>query len=159
MIRDRKKQASPMALIVIVLMALAVSPNTLAQENEDQSLYERLGGLRAISVVVSDFLNELIPDPRLNENPAIAEARDRVPAPYLKYRVTAFMCQATGGPCEYHGRGMVESHEHLNITAAEWNRMVSIFKDVLAEHEVPEAETRELLKLVGSTRGAIVTGS
>jgi len=158
MIRN-KRQASPLALVTVALMALTLSPNTLAGNNDDQSLFKRLGGLPAISVVVSDFLDALVPDPQLNENPAIAEARKRVPTPYLEYHVTAFMCQATGGPCEYHGRGMAESHEHLDITAAEWNRMVTIFKEVLAEHEVPDAETRELLKLIGSTRGAIVTGS
>ncbi len=99
------------------------------------------------------------PDPRLNRNPAIDAARKRVPAPYLKYQVTAFVCMATGGPCDYTGRGMRESHAHLNITAQEWDRMVTIFKEVLASHDVPERETRELLELIGTTKDAIVTGS
>ncbi|MGZ8459872.1 MAG: globin domain-containing protein [Candidatus Deferrimicrobiaceae bacterium] len=37
------------------------------------------------------------------------------------------VCQATGGPCQYHGRGMKESHAHLNITEREWDRMVTLF--------------------------------
>jgi len=158
MLPDRK-QALPLALVAAAITALTVSPNALAEQNGDQSLYKRLGGLPAISVVVSDFLDAMIPDPELNENPAINKARKRVPAPYLTYRVTAFMCQATGGPCEYKGRGMAKAHEHLNITPSEWDRMVTIFKKVLAEHDVPDAETRELLKLIGSTRGAIVASS
>jgi hemoglobin len=41
-----------------------------------------------------------LPDPILNGNPAIDDARKRVPAPDLKYHVTAMVCQATGGPCQ-----------------------------------------------------------
>ncbi|MHB8709773.1 MAG: group I truncated hemoglobin, partial [Desulfuromonadales bacterium] len=97
-----------------------------------------------------------VPDPVLNSNPAIDAARQRVPAPYLKYHVTAMVCQATGGPCQYHGRGMVESHAHLNITEKEWDRMIDIFKGILARHQVPSKETQELLDIVNSTKADIV---
>lgn len=128
-------------------------------ETERVSLYERLGGLAPITVVVSDFIDVMVPDPLLNENPAINASRERVPAPYLKYHVTAMMCEATGGPCEYHGRGMEASHAHLNITEREWERMLNLFKGVLAEHQVPERETQELLEIVGSTKDDIVMAS
>lgn len=141
--------------------ALLMGTTSLAQDRDqaDAPLYDRLGGLMPISVVVSDFLDALIPDPQLNENPAIDAARRRVPAPYLKYRVTAFVCEATGGPCEYTGRGMRESHSHLNISVGEWERMLTIFRDVLEAHGVPERETEELVALLQTTRDAIVTGS
>ena len=79
-----------------------------------------------------------------------------MPAPYLKYHVTAMVCEATGGPCRYHGRGMKESHTHLNITEREWDRMVALFKEVLARHNVPAGETQELLDIIDSTRPDIV---
>lgn len=146
------------ALIGAMFMSTTTFAQDRASNEGDASLYERLGGLMPISVVVSDFLDALIPDPRLNQNPAIDAARERVPAPYLKYHVTAFVCKATGGPCGYTGRGMEESHAHLNITAGEWERMVTIFKEVLETHNVPDRESRELVELLGSTREAIVTG-
>jgi hemoglobin len=123
---------------------------------QQASLYDRLGGLAPISVVVNDFIDVLVPDSILNENPAIDAARKRVPAPYLKYHVTSMVCQASGGPCRYHGREMKESHSHLNITQREWDRMVVLFKEVLAKHKVPAKETRELLDIVDSTRPDIV---
>ena len=126
------------------------------EQEEQESLYDRLGGLAPISVVVSDFIDALVPDEVLNENPAIDAARQSVPSPYLKYHVTALVCQAAGGPCEYHGRAMKESHAHLNITEQEWDRMVTIFKEVLAKHLVPATETQELLDIVGSTKADIV---
>lgn len=138
-------------LLATTFIAFAQPPAT-----PTPNLYERLGGLMPISVVVSDFIDALVPDPLLNSNPAIDAARQRVPAPYLKYHVTAMVCHATGGPCQYHGRGMVESHAHLNITEKEWDHMIIIFKEVLAKHRVPPKETQELLDIVNSTKGDIV---
>jgi len=152
------RNLSRWATLGVVTALLAGSHAALAQTaaEQQQSLYDRLGGLAPISVVVSDFIDTLVPDATLNANPAIDAARKRVPAPYLKYHVTAMVCQATGGPCQYQGRGMKESHAHLNITEREWDRMVVLFKGVLAMHEVPAQETQELLEIVGSTKADIV---
>lgn len=151
-----------MATTAFIVMLTPGFQIALAEEDtqqKQQSLYDRLGGLMPISVVVSDFLDALIPDDLLNENPAIDAARKRVPTPYLKYHVTAMVCQATGGPCEYHGRGMEESHSHLNITEREWDRMVVIFREILDRHNVPARESQELLDIIGSTKADIVVAS
>ena len=142
--------------VALLAAALPCTAFGAGQGAKGPPLYERLGGLAPISVVVSDFIDALVPDPLLNQNPAIDTARKRVPAPYLKYHVTAMVCQVTGGPCQYHGRNMKDSHAHLNITNAEWDRMVSLFKQVLAKHKVPDKEQQELLDIVGSTKADIV---
>ena len=147
-------RSSGVALVALLLGA----PTAWAEDAAAQpTLYERLGGLAPITVVVSDFIDVLVPDPQLNANPAIDEARKRVPAPYLKYRVSSMVCAATGGPCIYQGRGMKETHAALNISPSEWERMVELFKEVLAKHQVPATEQQELLAIVDSTRGDIVT--
>jgi len=146
------------ALALIALLA-GGSQTALAQGaagRSQPSLHDRLGGLAPITVVVSDFIDALMPDTVLNANPAIDAARRRVPAAYLKYQVTALVCQATGGPCQYQGRGMRQSHVHLNISEREWDRMIVILTEVLARHRVPAQETRELLDVVGSTKADIV---
>lgn len=152
------KNIFPTSLFLIILsvlaLNLAIADNHAAEEQ--QSLYDRLGGLAPISVVVSDFIDAMIPNEELNKNPAIAAARERVPGPYLKYHVTAMVCQAVGGPCQYHGLSMKASHTHLNITEKEWDIMVVIFKEVLAKHQVPEKESQELLDIIGTTKADIV---
>ena len=142
---------------LLLLLCLPVSALAASHAEGEASLYDRLGGLMPISVVVSDFIDEMVPDPFLNQNPAIDAARKRVPAPYLKYQVTAMVCEVTGGPCTYTGRGLRESHDHLNISEAEWQRMLEIFKGVLDQHQVPAAEQNELLDIIGSTKAEIVT--
>ena len=147
------------ATLIIIVTMIGLFQTAFAQDDakqKTQSLYERLGGLAPISVVVNDFIDALVPDTLLNANPEIDAARERVPPPYLKYHVTAMVCQATGGPCTYHGRGMKESHAHLKITEQEWDRMVTIFTEILTKHNVPKKETQELLDIVGSTKNDIV---
>lgn len=143
-------------LICTVSFLTATAVGAQVASPPERSLYERLGGLPAISVVVNDFIDVLVPDEILNQNPAIREARARVPAPYLKFHVTSLVCQVTGGPCQYAGRGMRESHAHLHITAAEWDRMAALFKGVLDKYKVPEKEQGELFAVVGTTRADIV---
>jgi len=154
---SRKLSAFFLALLATVLLAGAARAQEEMAE-EEASLYDRLGGLPAISAVVNDFIDILVPDEFINQNEAVAAARDRVPPAYLKYQVTAMVCQATGGPCTYTGLGMDEAHAHLAITGAEWDRMVEIFLDVLAKYQVPEAETNELVAIVATTKDAIVIG-
>src|SRR5438445_10811053 len=80
------------------------------------SLYERLGGVYSIAVVVDDFIDRIMVDPRLNANPQVDEAHHRVSPPGFKYLVTEMVCWATGGPQHYSGRSMGDSHWHIMIT-------------------------------------------
>jgi hemoglobin len=123
---------------------------------QEKSLYERLGGLYPIASVVDVFIDLLLHNDVLNENPAIRKARDEVPAPGLKYHVTAMVCQATGGPCEYTGRSMKAAHAHLNIGEREWKAMLSDLRRTLNDFQVPEQEQEELVAIVQSTKDDIV---
>lgn len=120
------------------------------------TLYERLGGVYAIATVVDDFVERLLVNDTLNANPAIEAARHRVPTAGLKYQVTAFVCRATGGPCNYTGRGMKQAHAHLNITEKEWRALAAEFKKSLDKFKVPAREQEELFALVGTTKTDIV---
>ena len=135
----------------------APAPEPTADPGDTASLYDRLGGEEAITAVVSRFIDLLSNDDLLNANPAIKEARDRVDPDELKADVTALVCQASGGPQEYTGRSMAESHENMNISGTEWDQMIQLFVAVLDEFEVPEAEKGELLEIMDSTKADIVT--
>jgi hemoglobin len=119
-------------------------------------LYERLGGLKGITAVVDDFIDRLVTNKTLNRNPEIDAGRKRSPAPYLKYQVSAMVCEVTGGPCKYTGKDMKESHAHMNITEKEWDVMVGEFKKSLAKFKVPAREQQELFEIVGTTKADIV---
>ena len=152
-----------MALIIILTLVIAITGTAYSQSgsaSEEKSLYERLGGLEGISLVVSDFVDVFIQDQVIMSNPRVKERKTPESAPYIKYQVTTMVCQATGGPCEYTGLDMREAHKGLNVSDSEWDRMVEIFAETLAKHNVPERETQELFGILGPTKDDIVvTGS
>jgi hemoglobin len=145
----------PMVIVIITGMAAQMARAQRAQP----SLYERLGGAYSIATVVDDFIERLLVNATLNANPAINEARARVPKAGLKFHVTALVCEVSGGPCKYSGRTMKESHRHLNISQPEWDAMAVDFKATLDTFKVPQKEQQELITIVGSTRNDIVRPS
>lgn len=126
------------------------------QSQENRSLYERLGGVYSIAIVVDDFIDRIMADARLNANPLVDEAHHRVTPQGFKYLVTEMVCWATGGPQKYSGRSMVDSHQHLQITDQEWEAFLDDFQQTLNKFSVPEQEQLELKAIVESTRSDIV---
>ena len=143
-------------LVAVAFVLLTSWTSAMAQEKKEKPLYDRLGGVYAIASVVDDFIERLLVNDILNSNPAISEARARVPKAGLKYRVTELVCQVTDGPQKYTGRSMKDSHTHLNITEKEWDAMVADFKLTLNKFKVPEKEQAELIGIVATTKADIV---
>jgi len=151
--------SSQMKLLVAVLVATFAVPLAGAEERTaaaGKSLYERLGGLKGITLVSDDFIDRLVKNATLNKNKAINAGRKSSPPPYLKFQVSQLVCEATGGPCKYTGKNMKEAHAHLHITENEWKIMTADFKKSLDKFKVPEAEQKELFDIVGKTKGDIV---
>jgi hemoglobin len=130
----------------------------MAIEQSQPTLYERLGGVYSIAVVVDNFVDRVMADPRLNANPAVDEAHHKVPPAGFKYLVTEMVCWATGGPQKYTGRSMADSHRHLNITPKEWDAFMDDFEQTMDKFNVPAAERGELKAIVESTYDDIVVG-
>jgi hemoglobin len=137
----------------------AVSPGGATQSDDPRSLYERLGGVYAIAVVVDDFIDRIMVDPRLNANPRVDEAHHRVSPQGFKFYVTEMLCWAAGGPQAYSGRSMLETHRELLISGDEWEAFMDDLDQTLAKFGVPVRETREVVAIVESTKVDIVASS
>jgi hemoglobin len=121
------------------------------------SLYDRLGGVYNIATVIDDLIDQVMTDPRLNKNPAVDEAHHRVSPAGFKFLVTEMVCWAGGGPQQYSGRPMGDSHRHLAITEDEWAAFMDDLHLTVAKFQVPPAEETALVAIVESTRESIVT--
>ena len=130
---------------------------TSSEETPTQkSLYDRLGGVYAIAAVIDDFIDRIMDNPRLNANPKVDEAHHRVSRAGFKYLVTEMVCGATGGPQQYTGRSMYDSHVHLDITEDEWQVFLADLQACLDHFAVPKVEQGEIFALVDSTKSDIV---
>src|SRR2546428_9581082 len=114
------------------------------------SLYERLGGLEAITSVVDSFVARCAGDGRINRK------FERSDIPRLKKMLVDQVCEAAGGPCTYTGRDMRETHDGMGVTAGEFDALVHDLVATLNEFGVPTAEQDELLGLLGPMRDDIV---
>src|SRR6266571_2782290 len=103
------------------------------------SLYERLGSLDAITAVVDSFVARCAADGRINRKFV------RTDIPRLKKMLVDQVCEATGGPCTYAGRGMRETHDGMAVTAGEFDALVEDLlgpmRDEIVEIESPETGT------------------
>ncbi len=117
------------------------------------TLYTRLGEKPAIEAVIDKFLSNVVADARINARFAHLDAGG---VARLRGHLVDQVCNATGGPCEYKGRNMVESHAGMNITEDEFNALVEDLVKALDELGVPEAEKGELLGALGGMKGDIV---
>jgi hemoglobin len=126
---------------------------------DNQSLYDRLGGIYTIAVVVDDFIDRVMSDARLNANPRVDEAHHRVSSQGFKYYVTEMLSWAAGGPQTYSGRPMAESHRDLRITANEWAAFMDDLDLTFTKFNVPEGERGEVVAIVQSTKPDIVTSA
>jgi hemoglobin len=114
------------------------------------TLYERLGGLDAITAVIEDFVARCADDGRINGKFV------RTDIPRLKKMLVDQVCEAAGGPCTYTGRGMRETHDGMQVTAGEFDALVEDLVATLDHFDVPKAEQDELLGLLGPMREDIV---
>jgi hemoglobin len=143
-----------------IITIVGVNPH--GREGEDMetqaqsTLYDRLGGVYNIAVVIDDLIDRVMTDARLNANPRVDEAHHRVSPAGFKYYVTELLCEAAGGPQKYSGRTMGDSHRHLMITDEEWAAFMDDLQKALDRFEVPQPEQDEVTAIVESTKEAIV---
>lgn len=119
-------------------------------EDTQRSLYERLGGLEAITSAVELFYERVLADGELK--PYFA----RTNMNWLRRRQAMFMAQAFGGPAEYRGRDMKAAHEKVPIAPRHFAQVARHLNDTLKAMEVEEALIAEVMQKVGSLQGDIV---
>lgn len=123
---------------------------------QQPSLYQRLGGSFKIAILMDDFIDRILTDPRFDSNPHLKEANASVSKAGLKYLITELTCSVTGGPQTYTGRDMGDSHRHLMITDAEWQSFMDDFQQSMDTCKVRKPEQQELVTLIESWKHAIV---
>jgi hemoglobin len=119
------------------------------------NLYERLGGISAITAVVDQFLANVVGDNVINARFAPTVA-DPFRTQLLRNNLIDQICAGAGGPCQYKGKTMLEAHTGMQITEAEFNALVGDLVAALDQFNVPTQEKNELLGILGPMKDDIV---
>ena len=147
-------------VLVVAALALALGAPSLAAAEPAApapaptlSLYQRIGGYNTLAAVTDDFLARLTTDRDLSVFFA-GHAQNSIKR--IRQDLVDFLCQATGGPCEYTGRDMKTAHQGLGITQAQWDHGVALLDQALDQCRVTGQEKADVLALVQTLTHAIV---
>ena len=139
------------AVSALLLVALASLPSFA----KEKSLYERLGGKKAIVAVVDEFVGRVAADNRINGFfKETASDPNRLAA--FKGKLVDQICEASGGPCKYMGKDMKSAHQGMGISETDFNALVEDLVGALDKFKVPPADKQTLLGVLGPMKKDIV---
>jgi hemoglobin len=141
--------------VVAGLIVGVSSASVFGQAMKEKSLYDRLGGKKAITAVVDEFVARVAADRRIN---AFFAATAADPDRLMKFKHTLVdqICEASGGPCKYTGKDMKTAHMGMGVGGADFNALVEDLVGALDKFKVPQHEKDQLLGALGPMKADIV---
>jgi hemoglobin len=139
------------AALALLTGLMALAPMSGA----DQTLYKNLGGKKAITAVVDDFVGRVAADTRINSY-FMATAADPTRLAKFKKNLVDQICEAAGGPCKYKGKDMKAAHAGMGITGPDFDALVQDLVASLDKFMVKDADKQALLGVLGPMKKDIV---
>lgn len=128
---------SKIIAIFLILLALLGCSST-----NEQSLYDEIGGHKTLETMYGVAVT------RIYTHPDIGHYFKGVPKRHLRDQLVAQTCELIGGPCEYDGKSMLESHQGLDIKEREFYVLVEIVQGAMRDVGLTyQQENRILQKL------------
>ncbi len=137
---------------------------------EEKSLYERLGGIYNIAMVIDHFSDALINNELVGKKSKNQFLRDwsinnlsRLPG--LKWMRTLWVANLSGGPYKFiptvPGKcpfSLEEAHRKFNISSEEFDEVAKELARSLDFFKVPEKEKQEVLEVFANHKGEVNSG-
>lgn len=133
-----------------IALAIAIAFGATAARAED-TLYQDMGGVDALKKIAVDTADNFIADPR------IKETFDNTNMDRFKILLGDQFCNVAGGPCQYTGRNMYETHKGLHLTNMDFNAVVEDLQKAMDENGVPFATQNRFLARLAPMQHDIVT--
>lgn len=137
--------------------AVMVGAALTAAAADEKSLYERIGGYKAVAASVDHLVDNISKNKTLNQNPALKAVHDLDERAAFKLILATWVIENTGGPKVYIGRPMDTAHAHLNISGREFDVILHECKETFYQLGVPEKELGELMAGLEAQRERVVT--
>ena len=127
-----------------------------------QTLYDRLGGLPAVSAVVDQFITNIVaetmtPNSNLKRTfTPLLQSNNSYWVASLRNHLIGQIGQATGGPLQYKGLAMPVAHQGMNITDVEFNALVAELGKAMTSKGVPTSQQTEVVNILAPLKSSIV---
>ncbi len=142
-----------MKILTAMLCSLLLATSAQAQAPAaDDATYQGLGGQQGIKNIVGTFIKLVLADERINAN---FKDTDKV---NLAKRLGEQFCELSGGPCKYGGKSMVDIHDGLNVTTAQFNLLTEKLQMAMEQYDVPSRIQNKLVaKLAPMHRDIVIS--
>ncbi len=117
----------------------------------DDTLYQDMGGVDAIKKIASDTTDNFLADPR------IKATFDNTNMDRFRILLGEQFCNVAGGPCQYTGRTMKDTHKGLHLTNMDFNAVVEDLQKAMDKNNVPFATQNRFLARLAPMQHDIVT--
>ena len=154
-----RRRFNKLFLLLTVVGAIAATSLTGwagQSASNSKSLYDRLGGKKAITAVVDEFVSRVAADKRINAFFADTAADPKRLAKF-KSNLVDQICEASGGPCKYMGKDMKSAHAGMGVGDKDFGALVEDLTAALDKFKVGTAEKNDLLGALGPMKKDIVT--
>lgn len=118
------------------------------------TLYERLGAAAGIHRLVDDIIEAHMHNPVIRQR--FLPYRETEKLDVAKAHLCAFLGMGSGGPEQYEGRSMPETHRGMNINAAEYMAAVDDILTVMDRHGMDESTKNDVLSIAWSLKDEII---
>jgi len=115
-----------------------------------QSLYDELGGKEGLDRISAHFIAGI------PERPEVREHFEHTNLDRFYRLFSEHLCHVAGGPCEYTGDDMIETHEGMRITEAEFNEVVDLLISAMNREGIPQPVQNRLLHRLAPLRSEII---
>jgi hemoglobin len=134
------------SLLMLLLAACQTSP--LAPP--ERTLFQDLGGVDGITAIVDRFLFNLADDPRIGHHFAETNVKR------FREKLIEQVCELSGGPCDYTGDTMAQSHGGMGVDHADFNALVEDLIEAMEAERTPTTAQNRLLALLAPMHEDII---
>lgn len=132
------------------LLVLVLLSGCQSKPEAPDWLYQQLGASAGVTQLVDGLLTKIEHDPQI-----VHHFRDTDITRFRKLLIEQ-ICQLSGGPCQYTGASMQESHTGFQITAADFDNLVNHLIAVMTAQQVPIAAQNRLLALLAPMQPDVI---
>ena len=119
------------------------------------TLYERLGGFEGIAKLVDDIVAAHMANPAIKARfLPYQDQPDKLAV--TKRHLCAFLGAGTGGPEQYQGRSMPETHRGMNISEAEYMAVLDDILGAMRGNGIDDETQKDILAIAYSLKDEIM---
>lgn len=137
--------------IITLFLCIALTACARDAAPTSAALYEDLGGEAGIARLVDELTFRIMNDTRIAHQFAETDL-DR-----FREKLAEQICVEAGGPCTYTGDSMINVHEGLAVTRADFDALVEDLQIAMDALHIPQSAQNRLLARLAPMHGEIVT--